>query len=144
MVGPKNIIEEVRKIHDFLTVSASSPLQEAAITGINFDTDYYKKLQETYTEKRDYFLNSLNKLGFTHTVPQGTYFILINIDEFGYDSDIEFCEMLVKDYKIAAVPGSCFFYDKNNSWIRLHFAKNRETLDEVIRRLEKLRRDFNI
>lgn len=144
VVAPKRIIEEVRKIHDFLTVSASSPLQEAAITGLQFNEEYYIKLQKLYTKKRDLFLKGLDSLGFKHTVPQGTYFVLVDISEFGYESDVEFCRLLVEKYKIAAVPGSSFFSDKNNKWIRLHFAKNEDTIKEVIRRLSRLRQDFKL
>lgn len=144
VVASKNIIEEVRKIHDFLTVCAPSPLQEAAITGLQFNEEYYENLKNIYTKKRDLFLKGLDELGFIHNIPQGTYFVLVNIDEFNYKSDVAFCEMLVKNYKIAAVPGSAFFYDGNRSWIRLHFAKNDETLKEVINRLRRLRSDFSL
>lgn len=142
VIAPKKIIENVRKIHDFLTVSAASPLQEAAIVGLNFNEDYYVGLREIYTEKRDFFLKGLDEIGLKHTHPQGTYFVLVDISEFGYKSDIEFCKFLVKEYGVAAVPGSSFFSENVNNWIRLHFAKNKDTLEESLRRLARLKNDY--
>lgn len=142
VIAPKEIIENVRKIHDFLTVAAASPLQQAAITGLNFNQDYYDELQEIYTEKRDYFLKGLDEVGLKHTNPEGTYFVLVDISEFGYKSDVEFCEFLVKEYGIAAVPGSSFFNEDVNNWIRIHFAKNKETLSEALRRLARLKKSI--
>jgi aminotransferase len=142
VIAPKEIIENVRKIHDFLTVAAASPLQEAAITGLNFNKDYYEELEKIYTEKKEYFLKGLDEIGLKHTNPEGTYFVLVDISEFGYKSDVEFCEFLVKEYGIGAVPGSSFFNENVNNWIRLHFAKNKETLNEVLRRLAKLKKSY--
>jgi aminotransferase len=142
VIAPKEIIENVRKIHDFLTVAAASPLQEAAITGLNFNNDYYEELEKIYTEKKEYFLRGLDEIGLKHTNPEGTYFVLVDISEFGYKSDVEFCEFLVKEYGIGAVPGSSFFNENVNNWIRLHFAKNKETLNEVLRRLAKLKKSY--
>lgn len=122
VIASKKVIENVRKIHDFLTVSAASPLQEAAIAGLNFSDDYYKELRK-YTQKRETFLNGLDEIGLNHTEPQGTYFVLVDISQFEYESDIKFCEFLVKEYGIAAVPGSSFFNGDVNNWIRLHFCK---------------------
>lgn len=142
VIAPKEIIENVRKIHDFLTVAAASPLQEAAITGLNFNNDYYEELEKIYTEKKEYFLKGLDEIGLKHTNPEGTYFVLVDISEFGYKSDVEFCEFLVREYGIGAVPGSSFFNESVNNWIRLHFAKNKETLNEVLRRLAKLKKSY--
>lgn len=142
VIAPKEIIENVRKIHDFLTVAAASPLQEAAIVGLNFNQDYYDELEKIYTEKKEYFLRGLDEIGLKHTNPEGTYFVLVDISEFGYKSDVEFCEFLVKEYGVAAVPGSCFFNENVNNWIRLHFAKNNETLTEVLVRLAKLKKFY--
>ncbi|EHJ01835.1 aminotransferase class I and II [Clostridium sp. DL-VIII] len=142
VIAPKKIIENVRKIHDFLTVAAPSPLQEAAITGLNFNDGYYDELQEVYTKKRDYFLKGLDEIGLKHTNPEGTYFVLVDISEFEYESDIEFCKFLVKEYGIAAVPGSSFFHEGGNNWVRMHFAKNNETLSEALRRLRNLKKSI--
>ena len=97
VIAPPHIIDTVKKVHDFLTVGAAAPLQEAAVTGLNFGDDYYKDLQEKYTEKRNLFLKGLDDIKIPHTVPQGAYYILLDISEFGYDSDLEFCEVLAKD-----------------------------------------------
>lgn len=142
VIASEKVIENVRKIHDFLTVSAASPLQEAAIAGLKFSEEYYEELRKTYTEKKNFFLNGLDEIGLKHTEPQGTYFVLVDISEFKYESDIKFCEFLVKEYGIAAVPGSSFFNEDVNNWIRLHFAKNKETLKEVLKRLARLKNNY--
>ena len=140
IIAPKEIIEVAKKVHDFLTVGAAAPLQEAAVTGLRFGDDYYKDLQAKYTEKRDLFLRGLDDIGIVHTVPQGAYYILLDISEFGYESDLEFCEVLARDVGVGAVPGSSFFREDVNHLIRLHFAKKNETLYEALNRLEHIRK----
>ncbi len=140
IIAPRNIIEVAKKVHDFLTVGAAAPLQEAAVTGLRFGDDYYKELQAKYTEKRDLFLRGLDDIGISHTVPQGAYYILLDISEFGYKSDLEFCEVLARDVGVGAVPGSSFFREDVNHLIRLHFAKKNETLYEALNRLENIRK----
>lgn len=145
LIGPEEVIEAAKKVHDFLTVGAAAPLQEAAVAGLNFPDSYYEKLLETYTEKRDYFLRGLDEIGLKHNVPQGTYFVLIDIQEFldlpmfKEYTDLEFCEWMIRNIKVAAVPGSSFFKEEVNNLIRLHFAREKETIDEAIRRLAKLK-----
>ena len=139
IIAPKEVIEVAKKVHDFLTVGAAAPLQEAAVTGLRFGDDYYKDLQAKYTEKRDLFLRGLDDIGIVHTVPQGAYYILLVISEFGYESDLEFCEVLARDVGVGAVPGSSFFREDVNHLIRLHFAKKNETLYEALNRLEHIR-----
>ena len=133
------IIERVKKVHDFLTVGAAAPLQEAAVTGLNFGDDYYKDLQEKYTHKRNLFLKGLDDIGLRHTNPQGAYYILIDISEFGYESDMEFAEDLARKVGVGAVPGSSFFKEAENRYVRLHFAKKDETLNEALNRLSQIR-----
>ena len=133
------IIERVKKVHDFLTVGAAAPLQEAAVTGLNFGDDYYKDLQEKYTHKRNLFLKGLDDIGLKHTNPQGAYYILIDISEFGYESDMEFAEDLARKVGVGAVPGSSFFKEAENRYVRLHFAKKDETLNEALNRLSQIR-----
>ncbi len=135
VIAPAEIIDTVRKVHDFLTVGAAAPLQEAAVTGLKFGDDYYKNLRDKYTEKRNLFLKGLDDLGIIHTVPQGAYYILLDISEFGYESDVEFCEVLARDVGVGAVPGSSFFKEPENRYIRLHFAKKNDTLNEALSRL---------
>ena len=116
------------------------PLQEAAVTGLRFGDDYYKWLQEKYTAKRNLFLKGLDDLNIAHTVPQGAYYVLLDISEFGFASDLEFCEPLARDVGVGAVPGSSFFREPVNHLIRLHFAKKDETLNEALNRLELIRK----
>lgn len=144
IIAPKHIIEVAKKVHDFLTVGAAAPLQEAAVTGLRFGDDYYKNLQKKYTEKRDLFLKGLDDIGIEHTIPQGAYYILLDISEFGYKSDLEFCEVLARDVGVGAVPGSSFFREDVNHLIRLHFAKKTETLNEALNRLEHIRKKIKV
>lgn len=140
IIAPFHIIDTAKKVHDFLTVGAAAPLQEAAVRGLRFGDEYYKLLQEKYTHKRDLFLKGLDDLNIAHTVPQGAYYVLLDISEFGYESDLDFCELLARDVGVGAVPGSSFFREPVNHLIRLHFAKKDETLNEALSRLEELRR----
>lgn len=145
LIGPAEVMEGAKKVHDFLTVGAAAPLQEAAVVGLNFPDSYYEELLKTYTEKRDYFLAGLDSIGLKHNIPQGTYFVMIDIQEFldlpqfaGY-TDLEFCEWMIRNVGVAAVPGSSFFKEEVNHLIRLHFARRKETIDEAISRLGKLK-----
>ena len=140
IIAPPAITEVAKKVHDFLTVGAAAPLQEAAVTGLRFGDDYYRALTDKYTGKRDLFLKGLDDLGIVHTVPQGAYYVLLDISEFGYESDLEFCEALARDVGVGAVPGSSFFREPVNHLIRLHFAKRDETLREALDRLSGLRK----
>ena len=143
IIAPPQIIDVAKKVHDFLTVGAAAPLQEAAVTGLRFGDDYYRQLRDKYTEKRDLFLKGLDDIGIAHTVPQGAYYILLDVSEFGYKSDLEFCEVLARDVGVGAVPGSSFFREDVNHLIRLHFAKKTETLNEALNRLEHIRTKIN-
>ena len=139
IIAPKHIIEVAKKVHDFLTVGAAAPLQEAAVTGLKFGDEYYRNLQVKYTKKKDLFLKGLDDIGIFHTIPQGAYYVLLDISEFGYESDLKFCEVLARDVGVGAVPGSSFFRENVNHLIRLHFAKKDETLYEALNRLEHIR-----
>ena len=139
VIASPPIIETVKKVHDFLTVGAAAPLQEAAVVGLNFGDDYYADLHQKYTEKRNLFLDGLDRLNISHTVPEGAYYILLDISEFGYESDLAFCERLAEKVGVGAVPGSSFFKEPENRYIRLHFAKKNATLNEALNRLEKFR-----
>ena len=133
------VTDRIRKVHDFLTVGAAHTLQEAAVVGLKFGDAYYEELQNKYTHKRGLFLRGLDTIGLKHTVPQGAYYVLIDISEFGYDSDLEFAEVLARDVGVGAVPGSSFFKEPENRYVRLHFAKKDETLNEALNRLESIR-----
>ncbi|MBR4994116.1 MAG: pyridoxal phosphate-dependent aminotransferase [Lachnospiraceae bacterium] len=144
IIGSSEFIEAAKKVHDFLTVGAAAPLQEAATAGLLLDDKYYEDLLDLYTRKRDHMLEGLDRVGLKHNVPQGTYFIMIDIQEFldmdkfkGY-SDLDFCEWMIKEIGVAAVPGSSFFKEDINRYIRIHFARGEEVLDEALERLSKL------
>ena len=137
-IAPEAITERIKKVHDFLTVGAAAPLQEAVIPGLNFGQDYYDKLQATYTHKRDLFLKGLKDVGLEFSEPQGAYYVLMDITPFGYDNDLEFCQVLAKEVGVGAVPGSSFFWEPVNHLIRFHFAKKDETLNEALNRLETI------
>lgn len=137
-IAPEEITERIKKVHDFLTVGAAAPLQEAVIPGLNFGQDYYDKLQATYTHKRGLFLKGLKDVGLEFSEPQGAYYVLMDITPFGYDNDLEFCQVLAKEVGVGAVPGSSFFREPVNHLIRFHFAKKDETLNEALNRLEAI------
>lgn len=144
VIANEKIIEGIKKVHDFLTVGAAAPLQEAAVTGLEMPESHYEELQALYTEKKDFFLDGLDQIGLKHNNPEGTYFVMVDIQEFLDQeqfkgmTDLEFCEWMIKEIGVAAVPGSSFFKEEINHLIRLHFARGKETLQEALKRLEKL------
>ena len=140
IIAPPEVIETARKVHDFLTVGAAAPLMEAAMAGLTLGDDYYAALQASYTAKRNLFLRGLRDLGIAHTEPQGAYYVLLDISEFGYDDDLLFCEKMAEKVGVGAVPGSSFFREPVHHLIRLHFAKQESTLTEALNRLENLKR----
>ena len=139
VIAPAPIIERAKKVHDFLTVGAAAPLQEAVIPGLKFGQDYYDDLLQKYTHKRDLFCKGLGDLGLVHNIPQGAYYVMLDISAFGYDSDLQFCEDLAAKVGVGAVPGSSFFREPVNHLIRFHCAKKDDTLNEALNRLETLR-----
>lgn len=139
IIANKDVIENCKKVHDFLTVGAAAPLQEAAIRGLEFEQEYYDELNDIYAKKRRLFLDGLDKIGLKYYEPQGAYYVMVDITEFGYKDDYEFCKWLAKEIGVAAVPGSSFFKEDVNNYIRFHFAKKEETLKEALKRLEKLK-----
>jgi aminotransferase len=139
IIAPERITKIARNVHDFLTVGAAAPLQEAAVTGLKFGEDYYAGLLAEYTRKRDLFLKGLADIGIPYTEPQGAYYILLDMSEFGPTDDVRFCEELAEKVGVGAVPGSSFFKEKINHIIRLHFAKKDETLIEALNRMQHIR-----
>jgi len=132
----------VRKVHDFLTVGAPAPLQEAAVTAMRFPDAYYQQLIQDYTQRRDIFLNYLQETGLDYTIPEGAYYVLVDISPFKASDDYQFCAWMAKEIGVAAVPGSSFFRETVNHLVRLNFAKREETLHEVGKRLLRLK-DFS-
>lgn len=138
VIAPPRIIDAIRKVHDFLTVGAAAPLQEAAVTALGFPDSYYQDLLMKYTGYRDIFLSYLEKAGLQFTRPEGAYYVLVNIGEFHVD-DTTFCKWLAEKAGVAAVPGSSFFREPVRNLIRFHFAKKEETLHAAGERIVKIR-----
>lgn len=132
------IIAQARKVHDFLTVGAAAPLQEAAVAGLEMPDSYYAGLRELYTQKRDVFLSCLRRTGLPFTEPQGAYYVMVDISSLGFAHDTEAAEWFVREVGVAGVPGSSFFREAEHRFIRFHFAKKEETLRAAGERLLKL------
>ncbi len=139
IVGPQSAIDGAKKVHDFLTVGAAAPLQEAAVTGLQFPDSYYEELTGTYARKKELFLSYLKDAGLDYSDPQGAYYVMVDMEKFGCTDDTAFCEWMAREVGVAAVPGSSFFREPVNNFIRLHFAKKDETLHEAGRRLLTIR-----
>lgn len=138
VIAAPDIIDRVKQVHDFLTVGAAAPLMEAAVVGLNFDDNYYRDLQLRYTHMKEVFVGGMKDLGLTVTDPQGAYYVLMDIREYGYPNDEEFCIDLARKVGVAAVPGSSFFREDVNHLIRFHFAKKDETLLDALDRLSNI------
>ncbi|HAM73654.1 MAG TPA: aminotransferase [Verrucomicrobiales bacterium] len=132
------VIAQARKVHDFLTVGAAAPLQEAAVAGLELPADYYTGLRDLYARKREVFLRCLRKTGLPFTEPQGAYYVMVDISSLGFARDTEASEWLVREIGVAGVPGSSFFREQEHRYVRFHFAKREETLLEAGKRLEQL------
>jgi aspartate/methionine/tyrosine aminotransferase len=139
VIASSEVIGGARKVHDFLTVGAPAPLQEAAVTALDFPLSYYEELQAAYTRRRDCFLGHLDRAGLQYTVPQGAYYVLVDISDFGFADDTAFCVWMAREIGVAAVPGSSFFQEPVNHLVRFHFAKREETLAAVGSRLLRLK-----
>jgi len=141
-IGPRPIIDGMKKVHDFLTVGAAAPLQEAAVTALRFPDSYYAGLRELYAGKRELFLGYLERAGMPYVKPEGAYYAMVDIREFKAAGDAEFCRWMAREVGVAAVPGSSFFKGSVQDFIRFHFAKRDETLREAGERLCGLRRSW--
>jgi aminotransferase len=140
VIASHRVISAARKVHDFLTVGAAAPLQEAAVTALRFPVSYYEALRTDYRRRKDLFLGYLENAGLPYTRPEGAYYVLADISAFNAESDTAFCRWLAKEIGVAAVPGSSFFHEPVRHLIRFHFAKRIETLQEAGRRLAELKR----
>jgi aminotransferase len=136
--APPEIIAQARKVHDFLTVGAAAPLQHAVVVGLNLPDSYYHGLATEYAVRRDILLGYLDRTGLAYTRPQGAYYVMVDIGHFGYASDVEFSHWMVKEIGVAPVPGSSFFANGENRYVRLNFAKRHETLHAAGERLLRL------
>lgn len=139
VIASPEIIDRVKKVHDFLTVGAAAPLMEACVVGLKFGDEYYRELKAHYTHMKNLFVGGLRDIGLRFTEPQGAYYVLVDISEFGYENDYLFCEDLARKVGVGAVPGSSFFRENVNHLIRVHFAKQDETLNAALDRLADIR-----
>jgi aminotransferase len=137
-IAPPAISDGLRKVHDFLSVCAPSPLQEGAVTALEFPATYYERMLAEYERKRDLFIDLLSKANLRFIQPQGAYFVLVDISDFGFEDDFDFCTWMVKEIGLASMPGSYFFHEPIKSYIRLNFAKRDETLFAAGERLMRL------
>jgi len=130
----------IRKVHDFLTVGSPAPLQRAGVAAMKLPISYYEELARIYQEKRDFLIQILDEANLEYFVPKGAYYILATIKGFGYKTDIDFTNYLIKEIGVAVVPGSSFFSqpEKGNQLIRFCFSKTPETLNSARERLLKL------
>jgi len=139
-IAPPPVADAIRKMHDFLTVAAAAPLQEAGITALRLPEEYYRKLRNDYAARRDRLMGSLERTGFRCFKPQGTYYVMTDISGFGFPNDVEFARYLLEEIGVAAVPGSSFYSHTSlgAQQVRFAFCKSDATLDEAARRLGRL------
>ncbi len=140
-VACEEITDGIRKVHDFLTVGAPAPLQEAGAVALELPEEYYRELRQMYQTKRDQLLSGLQRAGFRCLDPEGAYYIMTDISSFGFEDDTAFSHWLVREIGVAAVPGSSFYHDPEmgRQQIRFCFCKRDETLQAAVERLELIR-----
>ena len=145
-IAPPRITDAIRKVHDFLTVGAPAPLQEAGASALSLPEEYYEKLAEGYRRRRDSLVPALEEAGFRCFLPRGAYYVMTDISSFGYANDLEFTKYLVSKVGVAAVPGSSFYRDPRDGaqQVRFAFCKRDETLDEAAKRLKKIGRSGDL
>jgi aspartate/methionine/tyrosine aminotransferase len=138
VIAVPEVISAAKKVHDFLTVGAAAPLQEAAVAALELPPEYYGELLAAYTRRRDLLCGYLDKAGLTYARPQGAYYVLADISAFGAGDDTAFCHWMAKEIGVAAVPGSSFFHEPVHHLVRFHFARSERILKEAGERLLKL------
>ena len=141
-IAPPRITDAIRKVHDFLTVGAPAPLQEAGVSALSLPESYYSTLALGYRKRRDRLIPALEEAGFRCFRPRGAYYVMTDIRAFGFSDDLSFTRHLVSEIGVAAVPGSSFYRDPRDGaqQVRFAFCKRDETLDQAAQRLRKLRR----
>jgi len=141
VLAPPDLTDVIRKVHDFLTVGAAAPLQEAGIAALSLPDEYYRSLAEAYTRRRDFLAGALESAGFTCYRPQGAYYILCDISRFGFPNDVAFVARLIEQAGVAAVPGSSFFSspERGRQIVRFCFCKSQQTLSAAADALARLR-----
>jgi aminotransferase len=140
-IAAPDLINGIRQVHDFLTVGAAAPLQEAGVYALGLPPGYYDKLQSDYQRRRDYLLGALEEVGFKCFKPDGAYYIMTDIADFGFANDVEFTRHLIRDIGVAVVPGSSFYRrpELGAQQIRFCYCKRDETLEAAAERLQRLR-----
>ena len=140
-ISPPSVTGAIRKVHDFLTVGAAAPLQEAGAAALGLPEGYYAQLAREYQRRRDLLLEILERHHFLCYKPRGAYYIMTDISTFGFADDVEFARYLVTDVKVATVPGGSFYHDPSlgRTKIRFCFCKTDEMMIEAGRRLATLR-----
>jgi aminotransferase len=140
VIAPPKLSAGIRKVHDFLTVGAAAPLQEAGAAALKLPESYYAKLARDYQERRDVMVAALHKAGFTCASPLGAYYVMAGIDSLTTADDVEFAQYMVKDIGVAAVPGSSFFHEPSQGakYVRFCFCKRLATLRQAAERLERI------
>ena len=139
VIASPEITERVKKVHDFLTIGAAAPLMEAVVVGLNFGDEYYEELQQHYTHMKELFCGGLRNIGLSFVEPQGAYYVMVDIREFGYGNDYDFAVDLARKVGVGSVPGSSFFKEDVHDYVRFHFAKKDETLKAALDRLAEIR-----
>jgi aminotransferase len=141
IIAPEQLTHAFRQVHDFVSIGAAAPLQEAGATAYRFPRAYYAQLAADYQARRDRFCKALWQVGFGFEPPEGAYYIMADTTAFGAPDDVEFSQFLVRKIGVATVPGSSFFQDKSlgKSYVRFCFCKRDATLDAAAERLHKLR-----
>ena len=141
-VAAPQLTNAIRKVHDFLTVGAAAPLQEAGAVALSLPDAYYKELASAYRARRERMLAALGQTGFLAYVPRGAYYIMTDISAFGFPDDASFARYLVQEVGVAVVPGSSFYNDPRDGarQVRFAFCKKDATLDEAGKRLMKVRK----
>jgi aspartate/methionine/tyrosine aminotransferase len=140
-IANPEITNAIRKVHDFLTVGAAAPLQEAGVQALHLPMSYYQHLQADYHKRRDFLLGVLEEAGFRCFKPDGAYYIMTDISGFGFGNDVAFAQHLVREVGVAVVPGSSFYSrpEMGAQQVRFCFCKRDETLQAAAERLQKLR-----
>ncbi|HKC63320.1 MAG TPA: aminotransferase class I/II-fold pyridoxal phosphate-dependent enzyme [Pyrinomonadaceae bacterium] len=140
VIAPPEITNAIRKVHDFLTVGAAAPLQAAGAYALSLPAEYYDKLQADYVARRDLLLPALEQAGFRTFRPDGAYYIMTDITDFGFKTDVEFTRHLIRDIGVACVPGSSFYSrpELGAQQVRFCFCKRDETLLAAAERLSRL------
>ena len=139
-IAPPDITSAIRKVHDFLTVGAANPLQHAGAYALSLPPDYYSSLQGLYQAKRDFIVPVLQKAGFKCDLPEGAYYVMADISDFGFSNDVDFTKHLIREVGVAVVPGSSFYHDPNigSQMVRFCFCKKDDTLEAAAERLSKI------